>query len=156
MLAILDMVKEVMGPLCREFGLQIVAMNESDVILLARNYAIYIYTEPYEECPFMQYIDIPARGAMRRYSLPAFMWSKRRGPVTFPKKETSPLPLAEYARQYLQNMTDLLLGQGGDILRGEKEWLKEYTSGSGVHPVFPKVGEAIRKELESWDNASSS
>ena len=98
----------------------------------------------------MAYIDIPMSSAqsMRNYALDSFLFSTRPTPAPYTRESAALLSPEEYTRACIQECSKMLLEKGQDILRGEKEWLKDYPSTYAIYPVSPRVADAIGLALE--------
>jgi len=137
----------ILSPLCQQYGLHFAALKPSSVLLVARNFALHFYTEPRDTGLFMDYIDIPRspEQAMRSYALGLFLFLRRPIPPAFTKEAAARLSEEERIRFSIMQCARILLEKGQDILRGEKEWLKEYSVSWTSDPVWPELADAIRE-----------
>jgi hypothetical protein len=138
-----SLIKEVFGSLCQTYGLRIVPVDRNEVLFVSPKYAMYLYTDPRENAISLLYLDIVEQtGGIREvYNLDLFLVAKRSIPS--PPKLTFALPELR-VRAALRRIEEHLLEKGEDILKGEKEWLKDY-HWNGQMAVSAEVKHAIQK-----------
>jgi hypothetical protein len=142
-------VEEVFHQVCRDYSLRVTPVSGTDVLLVAKNYAIYFFSEPREKDINSWYIDIlDSSGGVRAvYALWLFLAAKRPAPSVYGKIPFTSGP--ERTRIVLSRIRDHLLEKGSDILRGEKEWIKDYPWPGGA--VSDDVKNAVRDTLRKWE-----
>jgi len=144
------MLIDALAPLCRQYGLRSLELRDECVLFASHKYALHFYTEPREQGIFLEYIDIPQSPPqrMRGYALGYFLFVTRPTPAPHTRESAALLSQEESIRVSIQQYSKILMEKGQDILRGEKEWLKDYPSTWGIDCVPPYIADAISRILE--------
>lgn len=81
------LVEEVFQQVCCDYSLRVTPVSERQLLLVAKNYAICLYTEPHRNNLDERYIDIldSAGGIRAVYHLGLFLGTKRPAPSIYGK-----------------------------------------------------------------------
>ncbi len=140
------LVEGVFEPICRKYDLKVARISDWQVVLTSPRYALYFYTEPNEDTISLRYLDIPDCPAsiITTYNLGIFLALKR--PVA-PRSKMSLATEEMRTHAGLKLLFDHLRTRAEDVLKGEKDWLKDYEPTWSVYPVEREVEAAIRAVL---------
>lgn len=115
-------VEDVFSEIIKQYGLIVKEVARNEVVLIAASYAIGISFDR-DGVSFMYYDLSQKKG----FNLGLFLINKRRELLRFDSSDKSDRPLPEYLRHNLEVFARHLIGAGTDILKGDKDWIKQYS-----------------------------
>lgn len=115
-------VENAFSEIIKRHGLIVKVINESEVHLVAKSYVIGVSIDR-DGLSFMYYYI----AEQKVFNLGLFLINKRRALISFSSSDKSNRPLPEYLRHNLDVFSQHLMNAGDDILRGDRDWMKQYS-----------------------------
>jgi hypothetical protein len=113
-----------MGDLIDAYGLSVVELSDSEILLRARTFAIDVSID--REGVSAVYFDTRSRPA-KGYNILLFLLNKRRDRLTFHENAPEPAEYSKFIEGQLKGVIQHIRSAGLDILAGADDWMKSYS-----------------------------
>ena len=124
MMTLKALLLNAMSDLITTYGLAIIEVSDSEVLLKARTFTIDVFMD--KESVDMVYFDTRYK-PMKGYNITRFLLNRRRDRLTFSANTPEPASYSDFIEGQLNSLIQHIRSAGLDILSGADDWMKSYS-----------------------------
>lgn len=121
---LLTVVQKSMSDIVALYGLSVVEVSSSEVLLRAGSYTLDVYAD--RDGVSMVYFDKTSKPCLG-YNVLLYLINKRRSALTFSGVEPQSNSHADFIENGLKAIAQHLRNAGDDILSGSRDWIRGYS-----------------------------